>query len=316
MQCCTSTAWWRGCWFVCGFRFGLGVGGVHTGTFLGVKSRVALLIMLARLAMLVAYDGTDYRGWTDVRDSVLRPTVAKVLRCDVAQPPLIEAASRTDAGVHAVGQVCSLPLPASPDGQVLDVGQVAYSLNQLLPAQVAIRSCAVVGDEFDVRANIEKTYAYQFSTSPCRNPLTRLHAWHVPRRRGRPAWDEMAAASLMERMQGAHSFSAFGTTPRGKERLVPVDPNCELMQLTLAPSPTGDDPDAWTITVRGDRFLYKMVRNLVGAIVRVGSGELSSDEVLEALASGAFARSASVPLTAPAHGLCLRHVAYEENPFS
>ena len=55
--------------------------------------------MLARLAMLVAYDGTDYRGWTDVRDSVLRPTVAKVLRCDVARPPLIEAASRTDAGV-------------------------------------------------------------------------------------------------------------------------------------------------------------------------------------------------------------------------
>ena len=120
----------------------------------------------------------------------------------------------------------------------------------------------------------------------------------------------MAAASLMERMQGAHSFSAFGNTPRGKERLVPVDPNCELMQLTLAPSPTGDDPDAWTITVRGDRFLYKMVRNLVGGLVKVGYGELESEELLEALSEGKFSRGDSVPLTAPAHGLTLHKVEY------
>ena len=99
----------------------------------------------------------------------------------------------------------------------------------------------------------------------------------------------------------------------GGERDAAVDPVCCLRELSLAEEAL--EPGRWRLTVRGDRFLYKMVRNLAGAIVRVGSGELSSEEVLEALERGAFTRSASVPLTAPAHGLCLRHVAYEADPF-
>ena len=103
-----------------------------------------------------------------------------------------------------------------------------------------------------------------------------------------------------------------------------IDPICTLREVTLrrAEATTGTGlycADSWVFTVRGDRFLYKMVRNVVGALVKVGTGELAAEEVLEALETGAFRRSASVPLTAPAHGLELTRVEYandhEHDPF-
>ena len=110
------------------------------------------MLTSSRLALLVAYDGTPYRGWTDVRDSVLRPTLQRVLRSADDELPLIESASRTDAGVHAFGQVCSLSL-ASRKAE-LDTGQLRYSLNQLLPPEVVVRGCKVMDADFDVRANV------------------------------------------------------------------------------------------------------------------------------------------------------------------
>jgi tRNA pseudouridine38-40 synthase len=263
---------------------------------------------MVRLALLTSYDGTPYRGWTDVRDSSLRPALGRVLG-GIAEP-LLEAASRTDAGVHALGNVATLTL----DGEVNaahNVGQLQYSLNQLLPPEVAVRRVARVAESFDVRSNVGKTYVYKFSTSDCRDPLSRLYEWHVPQRRGQPLWNSERAAYLAERLCGTHSFSAFANTPRGRERHSSIDPVCTLHELSLAP--TSEVDSRWAFTVRGDRFLYKMVRNLVGALVRVGAGDsLSSDEVLEALDRGVFARSASMPLTAPAHGLVLEHVHYED----
>ena len=104
----------------------------------------------------VAYDGTAFRGWTDVRDAALRPALAKVAFGGGSLPSIV-AASRTDAGVHAAGQVCSLLLPADDDdgqrrrrSKDIDVAQLTYSLNQLLPAEVAVTRAALVGDAFDV----------------------------------------------------------------------------------------------------------------------------------------------------------------------
>lgn len=285
---------------------------------------------MVRLALQLAYDGANYRGWTDLRDTTLRPTLGKVLFAGNTEAnPLIEAASRTDAGVHAQGQVCSLLIDAAPP----NLGQLQYSLNQLLPPDVSVRNAALVADGLDVRSNVGKTYIYRLSTLPgCHDPLARHYEWHVPSRRGRPPWDAARASALAERLCGAHSFGAFGNTPRGRERAVAVDPRCTLHELHLAPTPMDDfgndlhpagrraaaaAAERWTFTVRGDRFLYKMVRNLVGALVKVGHGELSSDEVLEALEAGSFARSASLPLTAPAQGLVLQRVNYADgdDPF-
>lgn len=303
---------------------------------------------MPQLALRVAYDGTAFRGWTDVRDAALRPALAKVAFGGGSLPSIV-AASRTDAGVHAAGQVCSLFLPADDDddgqrrrrSKDIDVAQLTYSLNQLLPAEVAVTRAALVGDAFDVRANRGKTYTYSFSTgASCRDPLTRLYEWQVPSRRGQPRWDPERVAALAACLRGAHDFTAFANTPRGPERRRAIDPICTLDEVTLArrrPQQAGtgwrsdgdddgatDDAyaaglgDAWTLTVRGDRFLYKMVRNLAGALIRVGCGELSTDEVRGALEAGAFAaRPASMPLTAPAHGLVLRSVDYApaDDPF-
>ena len=326
------------------------------------------------MALLVAYDGTPFRGWTDVRDRALRPTLSRLLRDDV----VLEAASRTDAGVHSRGNACSCALPRACSEE--ELSQLVYSANQLLPPEVSIRRAALVASDFDVRKTCGKVsrlphcclvkltvlgkvvllqegttrlggtqrvvfmmrhvlptwltlgcagtpahapcipapcgpqeYHYFLSTAPQRDPLDRLRQWHVPPRRG-VAWDADAAARAAALLRGSHSFAAFGNTPRGRERLLEADPSCHVRMLQLRRL----GPSEYQVRVRGDRFLYKMVRNLVGTLVRVGLGELDEAELAGALADGRFARSSSVAITAPAHGLLLHRVLYApaDDPFA
>ena len=270
-----------------------------------------MAMMASRVALLLSYDGTPYRGWTDVRDVAVRPALAKIIGAD-DEPPKLKAASRTDAGVHAAGQVCTF---SSSAASASDCEQLAYSLNQLLPPEVAVRSARSVDASFDPRSTLGKTYLYRLSTRPgSRDPLRRLYEWHRPPRRGASAWDADAVADVATALCGTHSFAAFANRPRGGERNVAVDPVCTLAELSLAEDAT--TAEEWTFTVRGDRFLYKMVRNLVGALVKVGTGELASDELVDALEHGEWrGRGASVPLTAPAHGLLLQRVEYASDPF-
>ncbi|KAL1495975.1 hypothetical protein AB1Y20_014615 [Prymnesium parvum] len=254
---------------------------------------------MVKVALSVAYDGTSFRGWTDVRDSTLRPTLSRLLR--QSELPL-EVASRTDAGVHAFGNVCSFSCASPPR----DLAQLTYSLNQLLPPEVCVTQISLPPPDFDVRETVGKEYRYHVNFAPRRQPLTRLYEWQVPARRGALAWDGASAAHAASLMLGRHSFAAFGNTPRGKERRAPVDASCALQMLQLRQL----TPTVVQFRVRGDRFLYKMVRNIVGALVRVGQGELEHEELLHALESGRFERSDSLPITAPAHGLVLHSIMY------
>lgn len=262
-----------------------------------------------RLALLLSYDGAAARGWTSLRDEVLRPALCKVLRQPDADL-LVTAASRTDAGVHARGQVCSVDAARPLDAA--QVPQLVYSLNQLLPEAVFVREGALVGSAFDVRANVGKEYRYTLSTAPGRDPLRRLHEWQLPARRSAPAWDVDAARKASGLLRGTHSYAALGNTPRGAERKVAIDPLCTLQMVQLRQL----GPSTFQFRLRGDRFLYKMCRNVVGALVRVGAGQLGAHELEHALAHGEFARSRSVPLTAPAHGLVLHRVLYDRSPFA
>ena len=268
------------------------------------------MVALLRVALVTAYDGTPYRGWADVRDIALRPALERVL----GQPVRVEAASRTDAGVHARGQVCAFDVERagmSPD----ELAQLQYSLNQLLPPELSVRHVALMPSSFDPRSNLGKEYRYALSIGAgARDPLQRLYEWQVPARRGAPAWDAEAAAAAARALEGTHSFGALANTPRGSERTKVVDPVCTLSRVRL--HRTGRA--RLSVRLTGSRFLYKMARNSVGAIVRVGSGELSLEELQHALREGAFERSRSVPLTAPAHGLVLHRVDFppEEGPFA
>ncbi len=276
--------------------------------------------MLTRLALLLAYDGTPFRGWTDVRDTV-RPTLSKVLR---QQEVVVEAASRTDAGVHAAGQVCSLPLErAIRDAS--ELSRLRYSMNQLLPPEVAILRAVEVPASCDVRSTAGKEYRYRLSVADVRDPLARRHEWHVPlTRSSRLKWSEAAVAQAARKLCGTHDFSGFGNTPRGAERAVEVDPVCSLREVSLGRVVGADgEPSASSFELRvvGDRFLYKMVRNIVGALVQVGAGELGEAELIDALRSGKLSslkQSRSLPSTAPAHGLVLQRVMYApaDDPFA
>ena len=256
-------------------------------------------MVAAAVALVVSYDGGAFRGWTDVRDHALRPTLSRLLRQDDV---FVEAASRTDAGVHARANVCSFIATEAPP----DLSQLTYSLNQLLPAEVCVQDASFVGTNFDVRANLGKEYRYLVNFAARREPLGRLHEWQVPTRRNRPAWDGPAVARAAALLRGTHSFEAFGNTPRGKERLADVEATCTLQMLQLRQL----SPTAVQFRLRGDRFLYKMVRNIVGALVRVGHGELEEAELCDALVLGRFERSSSLPITAPPHGLVLHSVLY------
>lgn len=200
------------------------------------------------VAMVVSYEGSRFRGWTDVRDSVLRPTLSRVLR---QEDPLLLVASRTDAGVHARANVCSF----TPERTPTDLGQLTYSLNQLLPHEVCVQHAALTQPGFDVRANVGKEYRYTVNFAPVRQPLTRQMEWQLPARRGRREWDGNCAARSASRMLGSHSFAAFGNTPRGAERGSEIDTICNLKMLQLRQLA----PTVVQFRLRGDRFLYKMV---------------------------------------------------------
>ena len=275
--------------------------------------------MLTRLALLTSYDGTPFRGWTDARDTALRPAIERIL----GQPVLVEAASRTDAGVHAHGQVCAFDV-AREQLTSAEVSQLAYSLNQLLPPELSVRSAAAVPPGWDPRTNDGKEYRYALRVGAVtRDPLRRLYEWQVPARRGAPAWDADAADAAARVLQGTHSFAAFANSPRGSERAKEVDPVCTLSRITLSSEKGdgggsgGDGGMRYSVRLRGSRFLYKMARNVVGALVLVGQGELSVADIEHALAYGAFERSRSLPLTAPAQGLALHRVFYvsTDEPF-
>jgi tRNA pseudouridine38-40 synthase len=222
------------------------------------------MVALLRVALVTAYDGTSFRGWADVRDAALRPALERVL----GQPIHIEAASRTDAGVHARGQVCAFDVERAsmpPD----ELAQLQYSLNQLLPPELSLRHTALMPSGFDPRSNLGKEYRYALSIGAgARDPLQRLCEWQVPARRGAPAWDEEAAAAAARALEGTHSFGALANTPRGSERKKEIDPVCTLSRVRL--HRTGRT--RLSVRLTGSRFLYKMARNSVGAIVRVGSG--------------------------------------------
>lgn len=188
----------------------------------------------------------------------------------------------------------------------------------MLPPEVRIHSAALVPTSFDPRDNRGKEYQYRLSVSPRADPLLdgpRGQRWHLPPRHGAPSWDAHAAARAACLLRGTHSFAAFANAPRGSERVAALaaaaagssaDGTCRLSMVQLR-QVGGDD---FIFRIRGDRFLYKMVRNIVGALVKVGHGQIQEAEIAEALEAGAFSRSASLALTAPPQGLVLRHVLF------
>lgn len=230
---------------------------------------------------LLAYDGTRYFGW---QKTAAGPSIQEELEKALAQvtgeTTSIEAASRTDRGVHAEGQVIQFALRKETDPR-----RLLRSLNAVLPSDIRIREIAISDFHPTLDAS-GKEYRYQICFDPVQEPTDHLYSWHF-----RYPLDftkvETAAASLI----GTHDFSAFANEEE-------TNPICTIESILF------QNGSFW---VKGDRFLYKMVRNIVGTLVYIGCGKLAPDSVPLILESRDRKTGG---LTAPAHGLHLHQVFY------
>lgn len=208
----------------------------------------------------------------------------------------IVPAGRTDAGVHARAQVAHVDCESS-----LAAAEIARALNAVLPADVAVTDLAPAPPDFHARRSATgKLYAYRILNRADPSALRARYSWHV---RGELDVAAMAGAAIP--LVGSHDFSAFRTAPGGPpehER-----PRRTLYRVDVRRA--GDDEVRFEIL--GRSFLRQMVRNLVGTLVEIGQGRRPAAELAAILASRDRSRAAQA---APAHGLCLERVLYDEDP--
>jgi tRNA pseudouridine38-40 synthase len=237
----------------------------------------------------LAYDGTEFHGWARQRDQrtvqgVLEESLERILR----RPSRLSVAGRTDAGVHAGGQVASFP---SHEG--VDLERLRRAVNGMLSPEVVVLRASVAPAGFDARRSATaREYRYRIDTGDVPDPFTARFVWHRP---GALSLARMRAAA--RDLVGSHDFASFCRSPGAGATTVR-----DLRRLAV--SRTGDGVE---ISARANAFLHQMVRSLVGTLVAVGAGDLdpgSMDEVLRARS-----RAAAGPV-APAHGLTLERVVY------
>jgi tRNA pseudouridine38-40 synthase len=250
---------------------------------------------LTRYRATLEYDGTDFAGWQLQRDArTVQGELERALEKLAGVPVRPTASGRTDAGVHATGQVVHFDLESR-----LTSIELRRGLNGVLPPDVAVVDLFEAAPTFHARKDAAgKRYVYRILTRGSASPLRRRFAWHL---RGPLDLDAIGRASRS--LLGLHDFRAFRGTAGGDPG--PDDTRRKIERLDW--ERCGDEIH---LVAEGSGFLRYMVRNLVGTLVDVGSGRRSVDSVREALAS--LDRTHAGP-TAPAHGLCLERVWYRRD---
>ena len=240
--------------------------------------------------LVLEYDGTHYSGWQrQVNATTVQAAVEDALAA-IAQTRLtIVGAGRTDAGVHALGQVASFRTDRG-----LSAREWLRALNARLPSDISALSVEEAPDHFHARYSATgKLYEYHILNRSERAALLRERAWTVYKPLDVAAMTEAAAALL-----GSHDFTSFETGPTDN-----INPHCLLQQSELR-----RQGDLIVLSFYADRFLKQMVRTLVGTLVEVGRAKRAASEMQTILA--ACSRPAA-GRTAPAHGLYLVRVDYD-----
>jgi len=246
-----------------------------------------------RYVMTVEYDGTDFVGWQIQPNS---RTVQEILETALADlfgaRARVTGAGRTDSGVHAKGQVAHFDASTKLEARV-----IMAALNARLPDDVTIRLLAQAEPDFHARFSASSR-AYEYIISTERSPLRRGYSWHV-----KGKLDHASIAGTAARLAGARDFIAFSLAGDDDTHRY-----CHVFEA------------AWLVagsearfSIRANRFLRGMVRALVGGLVQVGRGRLSTDAFFEILESRDRGR---MPMTAPPQGLFLVDVRYDADEFA
>ena len=237
-----------------------------------------------RIKLTVAYDGTNYCGWQVQPNGVsIQSTLQKAIENLLGEKTDVTGASRTDSGVHALGQVAVF----DTDKNIPD-WKYALAINQRLPKDIVVQKSEEVPLDFHPRyTEVEKTYEYRILNRRTQLPKERLYSYFVPKKLN---VDKMREAGVY--LVGEHDFKSFCSQKTKVLSTVRTIYSLELIE----------EGDIVTLRVSGNGFLYNMVRIIAGVLIKVGLEQKEPEEVKEAVE---YPIGSAAGPTAPAHGLTL-----------
>jgi tRNA pseudouridine38-40 synthase len=241
--------------------------------------------------LVLEYDGTRYVGWQlQPNGPSIQAEVERALEELHKAPRRVTAAGRTDAGVHALGQVASFferePLP---------VKAYVQGMNAILPADVAVRAASIEPDGFDARRSASgKRYRYRIENAPGRAPLSRNSAWQIFR-----PLDAGAMRAAAVHLLGRHDFACFQAADCACDQAIRTIRRCDVL---------GETGGRIEVALEATAFVRHMVRNITGTLVDVGLGKRTPESIPPLLLTRD--RALAGP-TAPPQGLCLEEVYFE-----
>lgn len=240
--------------------------------------------------LILSYDGSRYKGWQRLGkgENTIQAKLEQVIGRMTGTEVEVIGSGRTDAGVHAMGQVCNFHCDTD-----MTENEILFHLRRYLPEDIGVLSIEEVDARFHARLNaVRKTYRYRIwnSDAPC--VFQRKYLWKLPESLDVPAMQKVA-----EQFLGTHDFLAFCSNKHFRKSSVRT-----IYALTVE-----QQGEALVITVTGDGFLYNMVRIIVGTLVEVGMGQRSAEEIPTIFQSR---RRENAGITAPPEGLCLMEVQY------
>jgi tRNA pseudouridine38-40 synthase len=280
-----------------------------------------------RWRLVLAYDGSAYRGFAAQPHQAtvagsLAGALARTTRAD--EPPRITCAGRTDAGVHARGQVVHVDLPGAlpkvrRGGATRPMGpeDLMGALNRQLGPSIVVRDAAPAPAGFDARRSATaRHYRYLVWNAPVPDPLLAPLSWHIA-----TPLERRAMAAATDTVVGEHDFGAFCRRPPGKGSDKPLVRRVRRAGWSVEEGPEVDDASGagpasdagklLRLDIEADSFCHQMVRSLVALLVEVGRGGPTVADVVAALRSG---DRSGLPAPAPACGLCLVAVSYRDAP--
>lgn len=246
---------------------------------------------MRNIRLCVEYDGTEYCGWQRQENGLsIQQRIEEAIGRMTGVESRVIGSGRTDAGVHAIGQVANFHTDSR-----LEERSFLMGLNSLLPPDIAVRGVREVDPSFHARFDVKsKMYLYRICNRPVRPALERRFAWFI--------WEPLDLEKIDESLdlfRGMHDFSSFCSTHADSE---------DHVRTILDIAVVKQERDTIRISMEADGFLRYMARTIVGTLVEIGRGKRCLDEVNEILAAKDRKRAG---LTAPPQGLFLQEVKYE-----